>query len=84
MKRVVRLIAPLLVASHCSYAHERDARDTAGVTEIICITTDFAVDVEYPNFWVTVLAHLGGAHTDSLKFVEWDIRTRFSLRSSCT
>jgi len=33
------------------------------------------VDIEYPNFFVSVLAHLAGVHTDSLKFVQWDIRT---------
>jgi hypothetical protein len=33
------------------------------------------VDIEYPNFFVSVLARLAGIHTDRLKFVEWDIRT---------
>jgi hypothetical protein len=50
-------------------------RDTTGSAETICIISDFAVDIEYPNFLVSILAHLSGVHTDSLKFVEWDIRT---------
>jgi hypothetical protein len=33
------------------------------------------VDIEYPNFLVSAIAHLAGVHTDSLKFVEWDIKT---------
>jgi hypothetical protein len=48
-----------------------------GVAETICITNVFAVDIEYPNFLVSVLAHLAGVHTDSLKYVEWDTRTPF-------
>jgi hypothetical protein len=75
MKRVVCLIALLLLASYRSYPHERGVRDTTGLAETICITTDFAVDIEYPNSLVSALAHLAGAHTDSLKFVEWDIKT---------
>jgi hypothetical protein len=71
------VIALLLFASHRSHSDERGARDTTGVAETICITSDFAVDIEYPNFLVSLLAHLAGAHTDSLKFVEWDIRTPF-------
>lgn len=75
MKRLVCLIALLLVVSLRSYPRERGASDTTGDAETICITNSFAVDIEYPNFLVSVLAHLAGVHTDSLKFVEWDIRT---------
>jgi hypothetical protein len=46
--------------------------DAAGT---ICITSEFVVDIEYPNFIVSVLARLAGVHTDRLKFVEWDTRT---------
>lgn len=75
IQRVTCLIAFLLFASLPSYPHERGLRDTTGVAETICITTYFAVDIEYPNFLVSLLAHLAGAHTDSLKFVEWEIKT---------
>lgn len=50
-------------------------RETADPTGTICITSEFAVDIEYPNFIVSVLARLAGVHTDRLKFVEWDSRT---------
>lgn len=75
MKRVVCLIAIVVFASHRLFSHEGGARDTAGIAETICITNEFAVDIEYPNFVVSVLAHIAGAHTDSLKYVEWDIKS---------
>jgi hypothetical protein len=77
MKRSVCLISLLLFAPLCSYPHGCGARDTTAVAETICITNDFAVDIEYPNFLVAALAHLTGIHTDRLKFVEWDFRTPF-------
>lgn len=77
IERVVCLFALLLFVSLRSYPYEQGPRDTTGVAETICITTQFAVDIEYPNFLVSVLAHLAGAHVDSLKFVEWEIRTPF-------
>lgn len=80
VKRSVCLLALLIFASRCSYPHERGARDTTASVETICITNDYAVDIEYPNFLVSVLARLTGVHTDRLKFVEWDIR-RPSLSS---
>lgn len=80
MKRVACLIASLVFAFNRSYPDGPGVRDTTGLAETISIRSDFAVDIEYPNFLVSVLAHLAGAHTDSLKFVEWDIKTPF-LRS---
>jgi hypothetical protein len=43
--------------------------------ETICITTEFAVEIDYPNFVVSILAHLTGAHIERLTLVEWDIKT---------
>jgi hypothetical protein len=77
MKKLVFFIALLLLASYRSYTSGSDARDTSGVAETICITNVFAVNIEYPNIFVSVLAHLAGVHTDSLKFVDWDIKTPF-------
>jgi hypothetical protein len=71
----VYFFAFLLLFSHRLYSNDRGVRDTAGIAKTNCITSIFAVDIEYPNFFVSVLAHLAGVHTDSLKFVQWDIRT---------
>ena len=75
MKQMIYIIFLLLSASQVSFSHEQGVGDTTGAAETICITSDFSVNIEYPNFWVSVLAHLAGFHTDSLKFVEWDNRT---------
>lgn len=76
-KKLVCLIAFLMFIYHHSYPSGIDVHDTSGVAETICITNVFAVDIKYPNIFVSVLAHLAGVHTDSLKFVEWDIKTPF-------
>ena len=75
MKRIVCLIALFLFASVCSFPQASGPRDTREPDGTICITSDFAVDIEYPNFLVSVFAHLAGVHTDRLTFVEWDIKT---------
>ncbi len=75
MKQLVCLIVIVLLTFHRSYPKDRGSCDSTGSAETICITNVFAVDIEYPNFLVSILAHLAGVHTDSLKFVEWDIRT---------
>jgi len=72
---MVCLIALVLIVSTHASSHERGGRDTSAPAETICITNDFAVAIEYPNFLVSILARLAGIHTDSLKFVEWDTRT---------
>jgi hypothetical protein len=75
MKRLVWLCALVLLASGSSHPGERSACDTTGTAETICITSEFAVEIEYPNFVVSILAHLTGAHIERLTLVEWDIRT---------
>jgi hypothetical protein len=76
MKSIVRLFAFFFLFPLCSYSHECGVRDTAAAAaETTCITNDFAVEIEYPNFFVSILARLAGVHTDRLKFVEWDVRT---------
>ena len=75
MKRLVYIVVLLFVAFLGSYSREQEAGDTTGAAETICITSDFAVNIEYPNFWVSAFAHLVGVHTDSLKFVEWENKT---------
>jgi hypothetical protein len=75
MKRLVCLIALLLFAPRCAYPHACGDPDTTAAAETIRITNEFAVDIEYPNFLVSILARLTGLHTDRLKFEEWDFRT---------
>ncbi len=75
--RVVCFIFLLLLFTNRSYSNDYGIHDTTGIAETICITSVFAVDIEYPNFFVSILARVAGVHTDSLKFVEWDIRTPF-------
>jgi hypothetical protein len=75
MKRLVCLLAILLYDYVPSYPQANAASDTTGAVETMCITSDFAVDFEYPNFLVSIFARLAGVHTDRLTFVEWDMRT---------
>ena len=75
MKRLVCLIVLTLLASQLSRPDDRARRDTSGTAETICITSNFSVAIDYPNFVVSILAHLTGAHIESLTLVEWDIRT---------
>ena len=75
MKRLICLIVLVLFASPRSHPGERNARDTTGAAETICITSNFSVEIDYPNFVISILAHLTGAHIESLTLVEWDIRT---------
>jgi hypothetical protein len=77
MKRLVCFFALLPFASQRSYTSGSETHDTSGLAETICITNVFAVDIKYPNIFVSVLARLAGVQTDSLKLVEWDIRTPF-------
>ena len=75
MKRSVCLLVLSLFAFHHSRPEERGASDTSGAAETICITSNFSVEIDYPNFVISILAHLTGAHIESLTLVEWDIRT---------
>jgi hypothetical protein len=86
MTRWGYIIALSLFTPCYSFPQASGPRDTAEPAGTICITNEFAVDIDYPNFFVSILAHLAGVHTDRLKFVEWDIRTpslsSFLLHSS--
>ena len=75
MIRPACLIILFLFASQLSRPEQRHARDSSGAAETICITSNFSVEIDYPNFVVSILAHLTGAHIESLALVEWDIRT---------
>jgi len=75
MKWQAYIITVLLIFSHHSYSKDRGIHDTTGIAKTICMTTVYAVSIEYPNFFVSLLAHIAGVHTDSLKFVEWDMKT---------
>jgi hypothetical protein len=68
-------MALLLFASPCAFPQATGPREMTDGVGTIRITSDFAVDIEYPNFIVSVLAHLAGVHTDRLRFVEWDTRS---------
>ncbi len=69
------LPALLLVASHSLYADEGGLRDTSGTTETISIASEYSVEIEYPNFVISILAHLTGVHFERLKLEEWDFVT---------
>ena len=75
MNRLVCLLLISLIAPPLSRPEDRGARDTSGAAETICITSNFSVEINYPNFVISILAHLTGAHIESLTLVEWDIRT---------
>jgi hypothetical protein len=75
MKPPVCLLLLSLFASPLSRPEERGTRDSSEAAETICITSNFSVEINYPNFVISILAHLTGAHIESLTLVEWDIKT---------
>lgn len=75
MQRLVWLLALLLSPLVSSFPQASGPTDVPAASERICITSEFAVDIEYPNFLVSILARLAGIHTDRLRFVEWDTRS---------
>jgi len=72
---LVCLLALVLIRPDSSFPQASGPRDAPELAKTICITSEFAVDIEYPNFIVSILARLAGVHTDRLKFVEWDTRS---------
>jgi len=70
MKRLSFL--PLLLVSITQYSGANGTLDSAGSGEKVCITSEFAVEIEYPNFVVSILAHLTGAHFERLTLEERD------------
>ena len=75
MRTSAILLALFLVTPHGAHADERGLRDTSGASETICIAAEYSVEIDYPNFVISVLAHLTGAHFERLKLVEWDFAT---------
>jgi hypothetical protein len=75
MKSPAIILALLFVASPRVHADERGLRDTSGASEVIYIASEYSVEIEYPNFVISVLAHLTGAHFERLKLEEWDFKT---------
>lgn len=75
MKILAILPAFLLFASPMLHAEGRGLRDTSGTAETVFIASEFSVEIEYPNFVISVLAHLTGAHFERLLLEEWDFKT---------
>jgi hypothetical protein len=74
MRSLVCLITLLLSVPGMSPAEMRNPGDREGGDETVCITTDFSVEIDYPNFFVSVFAHITGAHFSRLTLQEWDVR----------
>jgi len=70
MKRLAFL--PIFLAPITLYSGAKGLQDSSGSGEKICITTEFNVEIEYPNFVISVLAHLTGAHFERLTLEERD------------
>lgn len=51
---------------------EKKPGDSAASGEILFIASEFAVEIDYPNFVISFLAHITGAHIERLKLEEWD------------
>jgi len=51
---------------------KRPPDTTAAASENIYITTEYSVEIDYPNFVISILAHLTGAHFSRLTLDEWD------------
>ncbi len=75
MKLPAILPALVLFASPMLHADGRGLRDTSGTAETVFIASEFSVEIEYPNFVISVLAHLTGAHFERLLLEEWDFKT---------
>jgi len=75
LKHSVRFLAYILFTPLWSFPQASGPRDAPEAPGTLCITSEFAVDIEYPNFLVSILARLAGVHTDRLRFVERDFRT---------
>ena len=70
MNRIAFL--PLLFASIPLYSAPQGMLDSAGSGAEVSIKSEFAVEIEYPNFVISVLAHLTGAHFERLTLEERD------------
>jgi hypothetical protein len=65
-------IALFLAATQISPSAEKKPGDTAAAADNLFIASEFAVEIEYPNFVISFLAHITGAHIERLKLEEWD------------
>jgi len=65
------LVLPLVVSQLLPAAGKRPA-DTSASSENRYIATEYSVEIDYPNFVISILAHITGAHFSRLTLEEWD------------
>ena len=63
---------PLLLATITLHSGAKGLQDSSGSGEKVCIRSEFSVEIEYPNFVISILAHLTGAHFERLTLEERD------------
>ena len=65
------LLMLILAAPRLIPAAGRPAPDTASSPENLYIATEYSVEIDYPNFVISILAHLTGVHFSRLTLDEW-------------
>jgi len=61
----------LLFASQWLLAAGKQPPDSAAAPESLYISTEYSVEIDYPNFVISILAHLTGVHFSRLTLNEW-------------
>jgi len=60
----------LIVSQHLLSAGKPPA-DSVAASENLYISTEYSVEIDYPNFVISILAHITGAHFSRLTLDEW-------------
>jgi len=65
------ILVLLLSASQFLFAAGKRRADSTATPDDLYISTEFSVEIDYPNFVISILAHLTGAHFSRLTLDEW-------------
>jgi len=71
MRFASALLVLFLSTSELPLAAGRPPADTASSRDNYYIATEYAVEIDYPNFVISILAHLTGVHFSRLTLDEW-------------
>jgi len=71
MRFASAILVLLLFASQFLFAAGKRMADTAATRDDLYISTEYSVEIEYPNFVISILAHLTGVHFSRLTLDEW-------------
>ena len=71
MRSASATIVLVLCASQLLFAAGKRSADTAATSDDLYISTEYSVEIDYPNFVISILAHITGAHFSRLTLDEW-------------